>query len=534
MGQAVPAIPEFRARGHAQWTAGSAPVGVAFLGWTSTSTMQDPVVSLARQHRGASERLPEGFVIVASYWDVESGGIELDARSQDGLWRKFAGAGIPRDGGMAELRAAVASGHCPFAAAICEDINRAGRDMLASLRLEKELRAAGVLIFATSEPIDVQAPAASTMLVRRMRMAESEYFRYNLKTNMWEGLEQYAISGHNTGRCPYGYAEDRTPHPNPVKASMGATRARLVPHPEQAPWVTAMFEWRAYEKLSVSGPARRLTDLGAPPPGQATTWSTSTVNRILRNPKYTGRIVLGRTTNTGPTRRKGEQRIISLPREYWTWAAPGERPPSPHRHRHLGESPDHRPRTGNSMDPGTRHLGRDSSRLYPYRSKIHCNQCHRRMHGTQRATGQPGQPLVYYVCPTRLTKPEDHARWPGHLRASLGEHVLTAKLSEFLDTYALGHDRAAQLAELIPASQAQQDHLDHARAETLERKLKQADAAITGIAAEIGHLAGKTDPVSTAIRDQLTQQFSHRYDQKTALETELQAIEDAAPSPTTT
>ena len=54
---------------------------------------------------------------------------------------------------------------------------------------------------------------------------------------------------------------------------------------------------------------------------------------------------------------------------------------------------------------------------------------------------------------------------------------------------------------------------------------------ITGIAAEIGHLAGQTDPVSTAIRDRLTQQFSHRYDEKTALETELRAIQDAAPLP---
>ncbi len=290
-------------------------------GRTSTSTMQDPVVSLLREYRGAGERLPDGFCITRCYWDIESGGIELDARSQDGVWRQFADAGIPRDGGMAELRAAIASGECPFSAVICEDINRTGRDMLDSLRLEKELRAAGVLIFATSEPIDVQAPQASTMLVRRMRMAESEYFRYNLKTNMWEGLKQYAISGHNTGPCPYGYAEERTPHPNPMKASMGATRARLVRHPDQADWVTRMFDWRVYEKLSVSGIARRLTERGAPPRGRSRAWSTSTVNAILRNPKYTGRIVLGRTTNTGPTRRKGDLKVIRLPREYWTWAA---------------------------------------------------------------------------------------------------------------------------------------------------------------------------------------------------------------------
>jgi hypothetical protein len=320
MGKAVPAIPEFRARGHGQRASRSGPVAVAFIGRTSTSTLQDPVESLARQYRLAAERLPEGFWIARCYWDIESGGIELDARSQTGLWRTFADAGIPRDGGMAELRAAVASGEHPFTAVICEDINRAGRDMLDSLRLEKELRTAGVMIFATSEPIDVQAPQASTMLVRRMRMAESEYFRYNLKTSMWEGLKQYAIGGHNTGPCPYGYAEERTPHPNPMKASMGATRARLVPHPGQAPWVTRMFEWRAYEKLSVAGIARRLTDLGAPPPGRGQVWISGTVDGILKNPKYTGRVVLGRTTNAGPTRRRGEQRIIQLPREYWTWA----------------------------------------------------------------------------------------------------------------------------------------------------------------------------------------------------------------------
>jgi site-specific DNA recombinase len=531
MGKAAPAIPEFRARGHAQHAAGSGPVGVAFIGRTSTGTLQDPVVSLARQYRAAAERLPGGMCIVRSYWDVESGGIELDARSQTDLWREFADAGIPRDGGMADLRAAVASGERLFSAVICEDINRVGRDMLDSLRLEKELRTAGVLVFATSEPIDAQAPQASTMLVRRMHMAEAEYFRYNLKTLMWEGLKQYAMGGHNTGPCPYGYAEDRTPHPNPMKASMGATRARLVKDPERGPWVTAMFDWRAYEHLSVAGIARRLTEQGAPPPGKGEAWSTGTVYGILKNPKYTGRVVLGRTTNTGPTRRKGEQKIVQLPREYWTWAA------EDNAHEALTdlgtwEKAQTAGRVrGNSMDPGTRHLGRNSGRLYPYRSKIHCNQCKRRMHGAQSPTRRPGEKLTYYVCPTQLHKPEDQAKWPSHVRASIREDVLTAKLSEFLDQYALGYDRAARLAELIPASQAQQDDIDHDRAAALTRKLKKAETATDGIAAEIGQLAGKTDPVSNAIRDRLTAQFSQRYDEINVLKAELQAIEDAAPLP---
>jgi hypothetical protein len=54
---------------------------------------------------------------------------------------------------------------------------------------------------------------------------------------------------------------------------------------------------------------------------------------------------------------------------------------------------------------------------------------------------------------------------------------------------------------------------------------------MNGIAVEMGHLAGKTDPMSRAIRDRLTEQFSQRHDEKTTIEAELQAIEDAAPLP---
>ena len=99
---------------------------------------------------------------------MESGGIDLDLRSQTGVWEQFAAAGIPRDGGMAELRAAVTAGNPPFSAVICENIERSGRDLYDALKLEKELRAAGIPVFATDEPIDAQASEGSTILVRRM------------------------------------------------------------------------------------------------------------------------------------------------------------------------------------------------------------------------------------------------------------------------------------------------------------------------------------------------------------------------------
>ena len=255
MGTAAPA-------GAASGVTGAVPV--AFVGRTSTTTTQDPVQSLTRQVRRARERLPEGFYISRYYWDIESGGTDLDLRSQTGVWEKFSDAGIPRDGGMAQLRAEVNSERPGFAAVICENIERSGRDMFDALRLERELRKAGLPVFATDEPIDAQAPEAATILVRRVKQGMAEFFRYNLKSQMWEGLRQYVIAGYNTGRCPYGYLEDRTIHPNPMKASMGATRARLVPDPERGPWVTRIYEWRVYEKLDCNGIARRLTQMGAP------------------------------------------------------------------------------------------------------------------------------------------------------------------------------------------------------------------------------------------------------------------------------
>ena len=74
------------------------PVPVAFIGRTSTLALQDPRASLRRQLRSARGWLPPGWFIAAVYWDIESGGIDLEARSQGEDWQQFAGPDLPRDG----------------------------------------------------------------------------------------------------------------------------------------------------------------------------------------------------------------------------------------------------------------------------------------------------------------------------------------------------------------------------------------------------------------------------------------------------
>jgi hypothetical protein len=122
-------------------TAGEAgpgePVPVAFLGRTSTLEMQDPRASLNRQIRAARGWLPPGWFITAWYWDIESGGLDLEHRGRGQAHLALAGAGLPRDGGMADLLAEAASPAPKFAAVVCEDIERSGRDTFNALKLER-------------------------------------------------------------------------------------------------------------------------------------------------------------------------------------------------------------------------------------------------------------------------------------------------------------------------------------------------------------------------------------------------------------
>jgi hypothetical protein len=308
-------------------------VPVAFIGRTST-LMQHPVASLRRQVRKSQAWLPAGFKIVAWYWDVGSGGLDLEQRSQGSSWQAAAGAGIPRDGGMADLLKAARSPEPPFAFVICEDIERSARDNYNSLKLERRLRDEGIAIFATDEPFNVAGVNATTILVRRVKQGVAEWYRLQLKEKVWEGLKEHNYDGWNIGPVPYGYTAERHTHPNPMKAAAGRTKTRLAVDPARGPIITTIYRWRVTGQLGVPTIRARLNaDPGAyPPPDPDRGWTLPGLYKILANPKYTGSQVLGRTHITGPTRRAAVRRISGSgparpPTPPW-WIRPPEMPPS--------------------------------------------------------------------------------------------------------------------------------------------------------------------------------------------------------------
>ncbi len=225
-----------------------------------------------------------------------------------------AAAGIPRDGGIADLLHEAKSPAPDFAFVVCEDIERSARSMYNSLKLERELQDQGIPLFATDEPFNIEGINATTILVRRVKQGVAEWFRLQLKGKVWNGLKEHSLDGWNLGRPPVGYLGEKHPHPNPIKAAEGRTKTRLIQDPVYGPVIGQIYRWRVSEHLGKPTIRARLAaDPHAyPPPGPTAGWSLALVDEILSNPKYTGHQVMGRR------RRKGGKKIWTPPQE-WIW-----------------------------------------------------------------------------------------------------------------------------------------------------------------------------------------------------------------------
>jgi hypothetical protein len=308
-----------------------------------------------------------------------------------------------------------------------------------------------------------------------------------------------------------------------MKAAMGATRARLIIDPERGPWVTKMFQWRVYEELDCNGIARRLTDASAPSPAGGP-WDYGTVYQVLRNPKYTGKVVIGRTRNTGISTRPGQRKTRAVPREHWTWAADGNEHPALVTMELWEAAQAIGRKRGNAKDHTAPPAGRH---LYPLRSRITCAQCQRRMCGMTA----PGTTRTYYICPHNPNNPRHAAKNPHHTRAAFRDQLIYQAVDTII-TRLLRHDRAAMLATAIPATADAATTRAAAQADQLRRRIHQADTAINGLMTQLEQLGPDTTPAAAAYRDRIREHFTARYDDKTAAQTELDTLTAAQPPAT--
>ncbi len=477
----------------------AAPLPLAFLGRTSTAVVQDPVSSMRRQARSAQEKAPPGSFIAAWFWDIESGGMDLEQRGHGTAHERF-DVGIPRDGGIADLLAEAAGPNPRFAAVICEDIERSGRDTFNALKLERHLADAGIPLLAADEPIDLEGMNATTILVRRVKQGVAEWYRFQIKEKAWKGLREHALDGWNIGTPPYGYQAERTPHPVPVKAAQGRTKARLVPDPARAPVVAQIFTWRTVDRLGIPEITDRLNagHHACPPADPGKGWTQSGVYSILENPKYTGYMVFGRR------RTHGGKRGRRVPPEQWIWSPDQTHPAIITRAtwdaaQVMGEA------HGTSRDGPALSVHPQARRTYLLRGMVRCRPCKRRMYGTVRPSTRyyasaPDVDHAYYRCPHDPANPAHHAQAPGHpATVSVREDLLLEHARQFFASRVFGPDRAALLRDQLPASAAEDATRRQKEAARLRTRLKKIDTTENAHVREVQALA-ELDPTSPAVK----------------------------------
>jgi hypothetical protein len=191
--------------------------------------------SRPRQLESSRSALPSGFVIVAKFYDVESGRNSIERRGTGNAHQKF-DIPIPRDGGIADLLAEAKRPDRRFVAVVCESIERVARTTYFSTKIEYELEQAGIALLAADEGIDPSAVPglnegaapfrrATPTLTRRIKQAIAEWYVLNMLELSWGGTKAHTNQGFNIGKPPYGYTAARTRHPVKVKAEQGKGQA---------------------------------------------------------------------------------------------------------------------------------------------------------------------------------------------------------------------------------------------------------------------------------------------------------------------
>ena len=417
-------------------------VPVAWLGRTSTEDQQDPTLSLPRQLRNARAALPPGWVIVAHFYDVESGRKDLADRGNSDAYSRF-DIPIPRDGSIADLLAEAERPDRRFAAVICESIERVARRMYFGTKIEHQLEQAGVALCAADEPIVTgpHAKRSTPTLTRRVKQAVAEWYVLQMLELSWDGFIEHTQQGWNTGKPPYGYLAEKVAHPVPARSAIGDTKHRLVPDPVRGPVVTEIFHLRCLVGMGYDAIAEKLNvNLAAYPPPQPTRagmalgrWSGGAVREVLRNPKYTGYQVWNRRAT-----KKGGR---CNPPSEWVWSPRPTHEPLVTKELFDAAAPvaKHRERSrsisGMNSHPAAR-------RTYRLRSYVHCTLCDRRMFGKM------GRGNVYYACQKDPNQHSDAPWYSDHpVSVLVREDLLISAVSRFFAQRVYGPDRRFFLAE---------------------------------------------------------------------------------------
>lgn len=171
-----------------------------------------------------------------------------------------------------EMIATAKSKEHPFDVILVWKFSRFARNQEESIVYKSLLRKAGVEVVSVSEPLPDGIMGG---LIERILEWMDEYFSIRLSGEVMRGMTEKALRGGYMSCAPFGYRYEAG---NPPTVN-----------PEQAALVRLIFEKYVYENASKSAIAKYLNQNGITT-RKGRKWELKTVEYILENPFYTGKI----------------------------------------------------------------------------------------------------------------------------------------------------------------------------------------------------------------------------------------------------
>jgi site-specific DNA recombinase len=171
----------------------------------------------------------------------------------------------------------------PFSRIYLWDIRRFGRNRIESAVFKQRLRSRGIEIVYLKENID---DTATGRLIEGIMESIAEYESYNIAEDTRRGHREITRRGYyHGGAPPFGLRVK-------VINEGGKERKGLEPDPERAHLVAWMYEQRLAGK-SPGAILKKMNEDGVLTT-RGKTWNNTSVEGILRNPVYIGRLEYGR------------------------------------------------------------------------------------------------------------------------------------------------------------------------------------------------------------------------------------------------
>lgn len=247
-----------------------------------------------------------GFTVVQTYEDAGKSGLALNRRD-----------------GLRQLLQDVVSREITYKAILVFDVSRWGRfqDIDEAAHYEFLCRSAGIPIHYCAEPFANDTSLPSMIMKALKRMMACEYSR-ELSAKVYAGAARLAQLGFKQGGIAgYGYRRmlvSLAREPKVIllpgqRKSIQADRVILVPGPqEEVDCIREIFRLFVDERKMPKRIAAELNARGCKYHGVLRhEWYPQAVNRVLRNAKYTGTCIYGRSSG------KLHTPTISLPPNLW-------------------------------------------------------------------------------------------------------------------------------------------------------------------------------------------------------------------------